>query len=62
MTKLLTVEELAKYLDVTVDTIYRKAREGEIPGIRVGRVWRFSKEIIDEWLRKKVEEVKNNKK
>ena len=59
MNKVLTVLEMARYLGVTPDTVYRKARTGEIPGIKLGRVWRFPQYIIDEWLREKAKETLN---
>ncbi|MBI3988659.1 MAG: helix-turn-helix domain-containing protein [candidate division NC10 bacterium] len=55
MGKALTVTELAKYLGLAKDTVYRKAKAGEIPGVRIGRSWRFPKDLIDEWLRRKAE-------
>lgn len=51
MGKALTVTELADYLGLAKDTIYRKARADEIPGVRIGRNWRFLQDVIDEWLR-----------
>jgi excisionase family DNA binding protein len=54
--KILGVKELAKYLGVAPITVYRKVRDGEIPAIRIGRKWKFSQELIDEWLREKVRE------
>lgn len=54
------VEEVAEYLGITPDTVYRKARTGEIPGVRIGRIWRFPKDVIDDWLRAKVNETKLN--
>lgn len=56
MGKALTVAELAEYLGLAKDTIYRKAKAGEIPGMRIGRSWRFPQDVIDEWLRGKVAE------
>jgi len=45
--KALTVAEVAKYLNVSQNTVYRKASDGEIPGFRVGRAWRFFVSEID---------------
>ena len=53
MSELMTVDELAEYLSVTPDTIYRKVRTGEIPSIRVGRLLRFPKKTIENWLEQK---------
>ena len=44
------VGEVARYLKVVPDTIYRKARRGEIPAVKMGKVWRFPKETLDKWL------------
>ena len=42
-----TVEEVAQYLRLDPDTVRVMARRGRLPGVRVGRVWRFSKERLD---------------
>ena len=47
----MTVDELAAYLKLDAQTICRKARKGEIPACKIGRTWRFSADVIDQWLR-----------
>lgn len=47
----LTIDELADYLQVAKSTLYRLAQEGRIPAQKVGKHWRFHKDAIDEWLR-----------
>jgi len=47
----MTIEEIAKYLNVSKDSIYRLAQKGEIPASKLGNLWRFKKEEIDEWMR-----------
>ncbi|MGC5078502.1 helix-turn-helix domain-containing protein [Agrococcus sp. DT81.2] len=37
----LTAEQLAEHLGVTAETIRIKANADEIPGMRIGRLWRF---------------------
>lgn len=49
--EVLTVEEAAALLKLNPETVYRKARRGEIPAVKVGRSWRFPKEPLEEWLR-----------
>lgn len=49
-TDVMTARELAAYLRVTEVTIYKLSNEGEIPAVRVGRCWRFRRDLIDEWL------------
>jgi excisionase family DNA binding protein len=46
----MTTRELAGYLKLHEITICKYAANGEIPAIRIGRVWRFDKEAIDEWI------------
>ena len=49
--KVMTASELASYLKFNISTIYRMAREGMIPALKFGNVWRFSRESIDQWLK-----------
>ena len=46
---ILTVTELANYLQVHRTTIYRLLMRGELPGFKIGGDWRFNIETIDEW-------------
>jgi excisionase family DNA binding protein len=53
MDKLLTPQELAKYLKLNPTTVIRKANKGEIPSIKIGKQFRFDKVQIDRWLLQK---------
>jgi excisionase family DNA binding protein len=46
----LTIDELAAYLKIAKSTLYKLAQEGRLPGLKVGRHWRFRREAIDRWL------------
>ena len=46
----LTIGELATYLKISKSTLYKLAREGSLPGVKVGRHWRFHKDAVDAWL------------
>jgi len=48
--KILTIDGLSKYLDVSKSTLYKLAQEGKLPGQKVGKHWRFRKETVDKWL------------
>jgi excisionase family DNA binding protein len=48
--EIMTPREAAEYLSVHVRTIYRLAKNGDIPGRKVGGSWRFKKDALDEWL------------
>lgn len=47
---IMTLDEVADYLRVHRSTVYRMAREGAIPSIKVANQWRFHKDRIDSWL------------
>ncbi len=41
----------AKLLHVHPKTVKRLAAEGRIPGMRIGKLWRFRASSLDEWMR-----------
>jgi excisionase family DNA binding protein len=45
-----TIGELAAYLKISKSTLYKLAQEGSLPGVKVGRHWRFHKDAVDAWL------------
>src|SRR3989338_9951347 len=47
----MTVQDVAKYLQLSTMMIYKLAQEGKIPAVKIGRVWRFEKDAIDLWLK-----------
>ena len=49
--EIMTVQEVAQYLRLSTATVYKLAQAGKIPSTRVGRMWRFKRELIDEWIR-----------
>ena len=55
MKDVLTVEEVATYLDVGTVTVYRWCREGRIPCVKIGRVWRIRRSSLDEFLNRSAE-------
>ncbi len=50
MNRLLSVKEVAEYLNVNPVTVRRRANSGEIPSIRIGNRIRFHQWQIDRWL------------
>lgn len=53
MSELLTLDELAAFLKVSRDTVYRMAQRGIIPGVKVGSQWRFAQAEVMEELKSK---------
>ena len=46
----MTVEEVAEYLQVSDRTIYNMATDGQIPAAKIAGKWRFPKSEVDAWL------------
>ncbi len=52
--EIMTLEETAKYLKIGNSTLYKMAREGKIPAVKIANQWRFRKEDIDKWLQEMI--------
>jgi excisionase family DNA binding protein len=52
--EVMDIKDLADYLGIGKSKIYALIRQRKIPASRIGRQYRFSKEVIDSWLREKL--------
>jgi excisionase family DNA binding protein len=50
-------DEAAEYLRISPRTLTRMARRAEVPSIQIGRLWRFRRADLDDWLTRKVNSV-----
>jgi excisionase family DNA binding protein len=48
--EVMTVNELAQYLQVHRTTLYKLLKEKKIPAFRIGTDWRFSRHQISQWM------------
>lgn len=46
----LSVEEIATYLGVSKDTVYNWINNKKMPAHKIGRLWKFKKDVVDEWV------------
>lgn len=46
----LSVQQVAKYIGVSKETIYRFLENKQIPSYRIGKLWRFHSAEIDGWI------------
>ena len=51
-TDICTSEEAAAYLRINARTLYTLARRGNVPAMRVGRGWRFSRAALEKYVRR----------
>lgn len=45
-----SVDEVAKHLDVAKDSVYRWIEKKGLPAHRMGRLWKFRISEVDEWV------------
>ena len=50
MPEVLTVTEVAKFLRISTETVYRLAKRGELRGRKIGRIWRFRRRDVGDFL------------
>ncbi len=46
----LSVAEIAAYLGIKRDTVYKWITRRAMPAHKVGRLWKFRKDEIDRWI------------
>jgi len=51
MTRWYSVKEIAEYLGVSKETVYRWLDKKKIPAHRVGKLWKFKPEDVDVWIK-----------
>jgi excisionase family DNA binding protein len=47
----LSVDEIAAYLGIKRDTVYKWINDKGLPAHKIGRLWKFKKDEIDCWVR-----------
>ena len=48
------IKDLSDYLGLGKSKIYALIRHKKIPASRIGRQYRFSKEVVDQWLKERL--------
>ena len=52
--EIMNVPELAEYIGVSRSKIYKLIRDKKIPASKIGRQYKFSKQVIDSWLKENI--------
>ncbi len=52
--KLLTPEQVAERLQITVQTIYTWMRSGYLPSVKMGRLWRIRPDDLEEFIKQQI--------
>jgi excisionase family DNA binding protein len=53
--EVLTALEVANLLRIDRVTVYKMVKRGELPALKVGSDWRFSRVQIEEWMRSRTQ-------
>jgi len=48
---LISADRAAHLLGIHPKTIKRLAGDGIVPGMRIGKLWRFRESVLDEWMK-----------
>jgi PTS system nitrogen regulatory IIA component len=48
--RLMSIKEVAEYLQVDMSTLYLWSQRGQIPAMKVGKMWRYRRSEIEAWL------------
>lgn len=48
--EIMTVSQVAEYLQLSEMTTYKLVQEGKIPGFKIGRHWRVKRDDLDEFI------------
>ena len=46
----MSVEEIAAYLGISKETVYRWVQSKKIPAHRIGKFWKFKPAEVDDWV------------
>lgn len=47
----LSLKEICDYLGVSNDTVYKWIDKRGLPAYRVGRLWKFKRKDVDDWVK-----------
>ncbi|MBI1978417.1 MAG: helix-turn-helix domain-containing protein [Candidatus Omnitrophica bacterium] len=50
--KWLTIDQIADYLQVSKEKVYKLCQRGRMPASKFGGQWRFKVKEVDAWLKK----------
>lgn len=47
----LSINEITKHLGISNDTVYKWIDKYGMPAHRMGRLWKFKKDEVDDWVK-----------
>lgn len=53
--EVMTIRQAAKYMAISMDTLYKYVNSGRVPAFKLGNRWRFKKSALDQWMTRLME-------
>lgn len=53
VSEFLTAEEVSEYLRLPLSTVYKLTQDKRIPGFKVGKHWRYRRDVLQKWIEAK---------
>ena len=57
LSDILTPEQVAEYLQLPLDIVLTGLEQAEIPGVRIGNIWRVPRNLLERWLEQRASNV-----
>ena len=58
--EIMSIKDVSEYLRIPISTVYKLAQSGQIPGVKVGKHWRFVKKDLDQLFEKKAAKISSD--
>ena len=55
--QLMTLVDVAKYLQIAPRTAYGWVNAGKLPGFKVGNTWRFDRSDVQKWVQERKDQA-----
>lgn len=52
--EVMTIKQVAAYLQIDAQSIYKMAQRDKIPCAKIAGQWRFKRSMLDQWLTQKI--------
>jgi len=56
--QVMTVKDMADYMDMHPMTIYKYVKDGKIPAFKIGSSWRIRNDSIQKWIKENEQQKK----
>jgi len=55
----MNADEVCRWLRIPKSTLYKLCSEGEIPCTKIGKHWRFDRQVVEQWFKDRMSKQVN---